>query len=247
MAAAVANTLSRFIHRHTAHLIQPITDPSSPPTSPDDQPSPALPGGLIMEHHQDVDVPRPSRIATRITSRVAAENTSIAAVTSLPPSSSALSPDHTSPSAAPSTLSVSSAAVGLIASASRTYHDAQDINFAPRGATSSLQRLQLELKSFKLTAQLLYKWLRRVETGRLPHPDRADLVEVDMLIILLSEAVQAVSEAGFLLVDVVKEAAGAAARISDVVPEYAAAIVDVAERIDRVEHLVSKLLTVIQM
>lgn len=253
MAAAVAaaNAFMRTIGlrstettERTAASLANEESPSSSSNAPR-----ILPGGVVLEHHEeDPNDPfnRRRRSSANTTSSTANNHEGARTI------QQQLQQQQQEPLAEVESdpLSVSTAIIGLLAASNRTFHDVQDINFAPRTLTASLQRLLNVLKSFKLTVQLLYKWLRRFETGALPLPDRAALVEVDALIVILGEAVAAVSEAGTLLVDVVREAITGGEvprRISDVVPEYAAAFVDVSERIDRVEHLIAKLLTIFQM
>lgn len=199
-----------------------------------------LPGGLVFESHQDTDIYNPtSRRRSSSAWNASATDAAQRQPSSPPPP---LDPVDDRP------LSVATAVIGLIAASHRTFHDIQDINFAPRSLTASLQTLLGTTKSLKLTAQLAYKWLRRVETTKaLPHADRAALIEVDAVIVILAEAAEAVSDAGNVLVEIVQEATEAAARISDVVPEHAPAILSVSERIKRVEHLLSKLLVILQM
>ncbi|KAK8141498.1 hypothetical protein G3M48_010415, partial [Beauveria asiatica] len=162
-------------------------------------------------------------------------------------------------------LSIATALVGLVAASHHTLHDILDLPLAPpppprSRTTASLQTLRRAVQSLKLTAPLALKWLRRVESAPdlLPtSDDRPALVDVDALIVIVSEAVDAVCAAGQLLVAVVREAAASTTtmteggdlptRISDVVPRYAPEIVAVSERIQQVEYLLSKLLTILQI
>ncbi|KAJ6789800.1 hypothetical protein PWT90_02351 [Aphanocladium album] len=240
MAVAVAHAFMRSIRGRSSP--PPATSPSPRASSPSG-PRTLLPGGLVYESHADTDVmaqqqQQDQQEQRRRSSAITITSSSTNSAEQQPTSAVVLDDNL---------LSVAAAVVGLVASSHRTFHDVQDINVAPRTRTASLQKLQAALKSFKLTVQLLYKWLRRFERAALPHPDRPALVEVDALIVMVAEVTDAVSEAGNVLVDVVRSAARDAARISDVVPEYAAAIVSVSERIERVEHLISKLLTIFQI
>lgn len=240
MAVAVAHAFMRTFRGRAS--------PSPPAYSRSSSSSPpaALPSGLVYEAHDDPDVPITSSTSSYArrrssTTHIETSSTSSALTTSQHPPPEATYPLDDRP------LSISTAVVGLVAASHRTFHDVQDINFAPRAATASLQKLQNALKSFKLTVQLLYKWLRRFERRALPYEDRAGMVEVDTLIVMIAEAADALSEAGNLLVAVVRGATTTATRISDVVPEYAASILNVSERLERVDHLISKLLTILQM
>lgn len=227
MAVAVAHALMRTIRG------RPTDTPSSSSPSPSSSP-PSLPDGLLFETHQDTE------LASSSSSTTAA----------LPP------PD--------TPLSIATALVGLVAASHHTLHDILDLPLAPRSRTTSLLTLRRAVQSLKLTAPLALKWLRRVEStpDLLPTSDnRPALVDVDALIVIVSEAVDAVSAAGQVLVAVVREAAATttttmtttttegdlSTRISDVVPGYAPEIVAVSERIQQVEYLLSKLLTILQM
>ncbi|ATY66048.1 hypothetical protein A9K55_001950 [Cordyceps militaris] len=171
-----------------------------------------------------------------------------------PPSSRPASPNPPLPSSArPSAdsydrpLTVAVAAIGLIAASHHTWLFCQSLIRTPRTAASPLHALRTALQSLKLTAQLSYKWLRRVESvSRLPFADRPRLVDVDAVLVLLAEAAESVSDAGDLLAAVV-DAAAAAVPVADVLPVYAPALVAASERIGRVEHLLSKLLTILQI
>ncbi|TQV95127.1 hypothetical protein IF1G_06114 [Cordyceps javanica] len=258
MAVAVAHAFIRTIRERFAEA--PASTSTSSSESPH-TPSVVTPRGLILEAHQDADDARRSR--RRRSSSPPNSGAALASQNQQPRprprppgpldscplyhvgSSSSASASATSPS---QPLSLAAAVVGLIAACHHTCHDAQDINVAPRGATAGVQTLRLALQSLKLTAQLAYKWLRRVEAARaLPFPDRPALVELDALVVLIAEAVEAVSEAGRLLVDVVGAATAGAARVSDVAPAYAPALIDGSERIERVESLLSKLLIILQI
>ncbi|KAM3444782.1 hypothetical protein NHJ13734_001132 [Beauveria thailandica] len=243
MAVAVAHALMRTIRR------RPTDTPSSlsPPTPPPSSSPPSLPDGLVFEAHQDT--------------QLLAASSSSATTQPLPP------PD--------TPLSIATALVGLVAASHHTLHDILDLPLAPppppprSRTTASLQTLRRAVQSLKLTAPLALKWLRRVESAPdlLPtSDDRPALVDVDALIVIVSEAVDAVCAAGKLLVAVVREAAASTTttttttttmtmteggdlptRISDVVPRYAPEIVAVSERIQQVEYLLSKLLTILQI
>ncbi|KAM3512068.1 hypothetical protein MY11210_004265 [Beauveria gryllotalpidicola] len=234
MAVAVAHALMRTIRQRPTD-----TPPSSLPPPPSSS-RPLLPGGLVFEAHPDTEL---------------ASATTATITQPLPP-----------PLPLPDTpLSIATALVGLVAASHHTLHDILDL--APRSRTASLQTLRRAVQSLKLTAPLALKWLRRVEAAPdlLPTSDnRPALVDVDALIVIVGEAVDAVSAAGQVLVAVVREAAAAAAaatttttrdlptrdlptRISDVLPGYAPEMVAVSERIQHVEYLLSKLLTILQI
>ncbi|OAA63118.1 hypothetical protein ISF_04994 [Cordyceps fumosorosea ARSEF 2679] len=230
VAVAAAQALIRTIRGRSDAA--PSSSSRQPLPSPPPGPL-ALPCGIILEAHHGLG-PSPSRRRPRRTS-------SPSPVRTPPPSEPPL--DDTLPP------SLATALIGLVAASHRTCHDAQDINVAPRGATAGLRALRASLTSLKLTVQLAYKWLRRVEAAPdlLPHPDRRALVDVDAVVVLLAEAISSVSVAGDSLVDVVRDAAAAAARISDVAAAHAPVLLAASERIDRVEHLLSKLLTILQI
>ncbi|KAM3469983.1 hypothetical protein MY5147_006688 [Beauveria neobassiana] len=225
MAVAVAHALMRTIRG------RPTDTPASPsPPLPPSSAPPSLSDGLVFAAHQD----------TELASSFSSYSTT---TQPLPP------PD--------TPLSIATALVGLVAASHHTFHDILDLPLAPRSRTASLQTLRRAVQSLKLTAPLALKWLRRVESAPDLLPtghDRPALVDVDALIVIVSEAVDAVSAAGQVLVAVVREAAATTTtegdlptRLSDVVPGYTPEIVAVSERIQQVEHLLSKLLTILQI
>ncbi|PMB71772.1 hypothetical protein BM221_001868 [Beauveria bassiana] len=227
MAVAVAHALMRTIRGRPTDT--PASPSPPPPPSPSSSP-PSLSDGLVFEAHQDTELASSYSTTTQ----------------PLPP------PD--------TPLSIATALVGLVAASHHTFHDILDLPLAPRSRTASLQTLRRAVQSLKLTAPLALKWLRRVESAPdlLPTGDnRPALVDVDALIVIVSEAVDAVSAAGQVLVAVVREAATTTTttttegdlptRLSDVVPGYTPEIVAVSERIQQVEHQLSKLLTILQI
>ncbi|KGQ07511.1 hypothetical protein BBAD15_g7162 [Beauveria bassiana D1-5] len=227
MAVAVAHALMRTIRG------RPTDTPASPsPPLPPSSAPPSLSDGLVFAAHQDTQLASSSSFSSYSTT-----------TQPLPP------PD--------TPLSIATALVGLVAASHHTFHDILDLPLAPRSRTASLQTLRRAVQSLKLTAPLALKWLRRVESAPDLLPtghDRPALVDVDALIVIVSEAVDAVSAAGQVLVAVVREAAATTTtegdlptRLSDVVPGYTPEIVAVSERIQQVEHLLSKLLTILQM
>ncbi len=155
--------------------------------------------------------------------------------------------NHQPAPAASDAMCVSNALIGLLAAAVQTTLDLEDINFAPKSKTACIARALHAMKSLKPTTQLLYKWMRRFEYRTLELTQRPALIELDYLIVLLGEAILALSELGNLLVDIVREAEAAILGIADTVPAYAIAILDAAERIIKVDNLMSKLLTIFQM
>ncbi|KAM3552755.1 hypothetical protein MY1884_007048, partial [Beauveria asiatica] len=190
MAVAVAHALMRTIRRRPTDTPSSLSPP--PPPLPPSSSPPSLPDGLVFEAHQDTQL-------------LAASSSSSSATTTQP-----LPPPDTP-------LSIATALVGLVAASHHTLHDILDLPLAPpppppprSRTTASLQTLRRAVQSLKLTAPLALKWLRRVESAPdlLPtSDDRPALVDVDALIVIVSEAVDAVSAAGKLLVAVVREAA----------------------------------------
>lgn len=154
---------------------------------------------------------------------------------------------HQPAPAASDAMCVSNALIGLVAAAVQTNQDLEDINFAPKTTTACIARAITALRSFKPTTQLLYKWMRRFEYRTLERADRAAFIELDYLIVVLGEAILALSELGNLLVDIVREAAAAISGIAETVPAYAIAIADASERMLKVDMLMGKLLTILLM
>lgn len=104
-------------------------------------------------------------------------------------------------------VTASNGAIGLIADAFQTHGDIAEMNLDPAGATAGLDRAGRAVQSLKLTAQVLYKYLRHAERGRLQYPGRAALVALDDVIVVLAESILALSELGTQLVQMRVDAA----------------------------------------
>lgn len=145
------------------------------------------------------------------------------------------------------TLSVAIGIIGLIAASSQTFNDLTDLNEDPAGRTAALERAVKMLKSFKLTIQLLYKFLRRFELNMLQLTERALLVDIDILTAVLTESVLAVSELGNQLVDIVRQAEELGTSPKMVCPTYGESIRRDADRIFVVDGVIMKLVSVLQV
>ena len=97
-------------------------------------------------------------------------------------------------------VTVTNGVIGLIADTFQTHSDISEINADPSGATAALEYAGRAVQSLKLTAQVLYKYLRHVEHGRLQYPSRAMLIALDDVIVILAESILAISELGTQLV-----------------------------------------------
>ncbi|KJK93287.1 hypothetical protein H633G_02823 [Metarhizium anisopliae BRIP 53284] len=82
-------------------------------------------------------------------------------------------------------LTAADAVVGLIAASCQAQRDLETLNTS----SALLKRPLGEVKSFKTTAQLLHKFLRRVEAGTLAQRDRPGLMELDVLVAVLTASV----------------------------------------------------------
>lgn len=143
-------------------------------------------------------------------------------------------------------LSVHTAVVGLIAAMNRTALDLNKLNPCPGGKTDALNSLLKEINFFKLTMLLLHKYLRRVELGMLERPERAALVNVDVIIVVLTACVMTVSEMESRLKQLVREAQGIDVSPADMCHRYARRLAKDANRISMVDFIITKLLSVLQ-
>jgi hypothetical protein len=147
--------------------------------------------------------------------------------------------------------------IGLIADSLQTGNDIIDLNFAPDGATAPLDGARTATSSFKLTIQLFYKYLRHIEQGRLERPARAALVELDIVITLLTDAIVALAGLGALLQNMADvpppSEAGASSEdtrrlhVETLCANHATAIRDFCRRILVLEKLMSKTLSALRV
>lgn len=143
-------------------------------------------------------------------------------------------------------LVVSNAVIGLIAASAQTYNDLDGLTVASNAETKYLSHTLSALKSFKLTIQLLYKFLRRLEIGTLERKDRPSLIGVDVLIVTLSEAAFAISEIGNLLLDAVGQV-DQRGTIEEALQERRAAFVKETKTVGVADVLMTKLISVLQV
>lgn len=153
---------------------------------------------------------------------------------------------YSSPVADCDELVVSNAVIGLIAASAQTYNDLDGLAVASNAETKYLSHTLSALKSFKLTIQLLYKFLRRLEIGTLDRKDRSSLIGVDALIVTLSEAAFAISEIGNLLLDAVGQA-DQGRTIEEALQERRAAFVKETKTVGVTDVLMTKLISVLQV
>lgn len=143
-------------------------------------------------------------------------------------------------------LSVMSGAIGLLAASYQTFYDLEDINYDPIGKTECINAALRSLKWLKLSCQLLLKQLRRVETSASEIPERLVLIQVESLVVILSETIMSVSVLYSTLLDSVRRAAETCTRVSDVVQDNAPDIKAVIQRITNSDWLISQLIHVLK-
>ena len=143
-------------------------------------------------------------------------------------------------------LVLSNAVIGLIAASAKYYKDLDVLNTAPNAETNFLSHSLSVLKSFKLTIQLIYKFLRRLEIGTLERKDRPSLIGVDIIIVVLSEATFAVSEVGKLLSDAVSQVDHGSS-IAEIFQERRASLEKQTKRIAVTEVAMTKVISVLQV
>ncbi|KAJ6440669.1 membrane bound o-acyl transferase family domain-containing protein [Purpureocillium lavendulum] len=144
-------------------------------------------------------------------------------------------------------LSVRLATVGLLAATTRAALALSALNTQPLASTRALEVPAGELKYFRLTTQLLHKHLRRAERRCLDRPDRAALVDVDLVVALLTAAAMTVSELDAHLADVEREIRGDGVILADVCGRHARALARDANRITMLDFVMTKLLSVLQV
>lgn len=143
-------------------------------------------------------------------------------------------------------LAVSNAVIGLIAASAQTYKDLDELNATSNFETKFLPNALSVLKSFKITIQIVYKFLRRLEIGTLERKDRPSLIGVDIIIVILSEAAFAISDLGNLLLHAVKQA-NQRSTIAKALQERSAGIEKETKKIAMAEVLMTKLISVLRV
>lgn len=98
-----------------------------------------------------------------------------------------------------------------------------------------------------MTAQLLHKFLRRVDNGTLEHPQRAQMIELDVLIAVLTASILTISELEARLESLVMQADELGVSVEEMVQRYARSLAKDANRISMVEFTITKLLSVLQV
>jgi hypothetical protein len=138
-------------------------------------------------------------------------------------------------------LTVSTGLVGLIADIIQTTNDVIDLDAPMLSPTAKC------LQSLKLTVILWYKALRQLETGVLPHSERAAYIQLDVLIATLAECILATSEVGTLLVDIVVEVSALEIGVDQTCQRYGKPLRHLGRRLAHGEGILSKMLSVLQV
>lgn len=144
-------------------------------------------------------------------------------------------------------LTAVDALIGLIAASCQAQCDLEELNTSPTGRTAPLKKVHYEVKSFKMTAQLLHKVLRRVENGSLEHSQRPKLIELDVLIAVLTAAILTISELEARLESMVTQADELGVSVEEMVQRLSRSLAKDANRISMVEFTITKLLSVLQV
>ncbi|KID90527.1 hypothetical protein MGU_02404 [Metarhizium guizhouense ARSEF 977] len=139
-------------------------------------------------------------------------------------------------------LTAADAVVGLIAASCQAQRDLEALNTSP-----ALKRPLGEVKSFKMTAQLLHKFLRRVEAGTLAHRDRPGLMELDVLVAVLTASVLTVSELEARLEGLVMQAGELGVSVDEMVQRYSRSLAKDANRIAMLDFIMTQLLNVLHV
>ncbi|EXV04568.1 hypothetical protein X797_002249 [Metarhizium robertsii] len=140
-------------------------------------------------------------------------------------------------------LTAADAVVGLIAASCQAQRDLEALNTS----SALLKRPLAEVKSFKTTAQLLHKFLRRVEAGTLAHRDRPGLMELDVLVAVLTASVLTVSELEARLEGLVMQAGELGVSVDDMVQRHSRSLAKDANRIAMLEFIMTQLLNVLHV
>lgn len=151
------------------------------------------------------------------------------------------------PDSESSQLCISTALIGLVGSSAQTYNDMEDVLGKPTASTMFLFRALQILKSFKLTIQLMYKFMRRFEINMLDQKDRPELIDIDVIVIVLSESALALSETGNMLLDAVRQAHETGCKLEYALTLYQLGIGEAAARLELADSAMTKLLSVLQM
>ncbi|KHN94338.1 uncharacterized protein MAM_07767 [Metarhizium album ARSEF 1941] len=152
-----------------------------------------------------------------------------------------------SPGTESAPLTAADAVVGLLAASCQAQCDLDELNTSPMGGTAPLTRLLAKVKSFKTTAQLLHKFLRRVEAGTLAHRDRPALVDLDVLVTVLTASILTVSELESRLDALLVQANELGLGIDEVVPHCSKSLAKDANRIAMVDFILTQLLNLLQV
>ncbi|KAK2594354.1 hypothetical protein QQS21_007914 [Conoideocrella luteorostrata] len=144
-------------------------------------------------------------------------------------------------------LTVRDALVGLIAASCQAQYDIDELNTQPTGRTAPLRRVGNEVKSLKMTAQLLHKFLRRLENGQLEHAERAKLVELDVLVGVLTASILTLSELEGRLENMVMQAEDMGLSLEEMCQRLSRSLTKDANRISMVEFTITRLLSVLQV
>ncbi|KAK8930095.1 hypothetical protein H634G_01343 [Metarhizium anisopliae BRIP 53293] len=140
-------------------------------------------------------------------------------------------------------LTAADAVVGLIAASCQAQRDLETLNTS----SALLKRPLGEVKSFKTTAQLLHKFLRRVEAGTLAQRDRPGLMELDVLVAVLTASVLTVSELEARLESLVMQAGELGVSVDDMVQRHSRSLAKDANRIAMLEFIMTQLLNVLHV
>ncbi|RFU77687.1 hypothetical protein TARUN_4546 [Trichoderma arundinaceum] len=101
------------------------------------------------------------------------------------------------------------------------------------------------LEQFQLLGQQLYNNLRRAELGRIPQSERIVLINVDALLVVLTEAILVVSELGHKVSNILNLSHGLGSSPADMVNRYAGAIREDVSKVVDCKQSIRKFVTIL--
>ncbi|TWU78043.1 hypothetical protein ED733_006708 [Metarhizium rileyi] len=146
-----------------------------------------------------------------------------------------------------SPLTAADAVLGLVAASCQAQCDVEGLDIAPTRRTAPLRKVLWEVKSLKTTAQRLHNFLRRVENGTLAHRERAEMIELDVLVVVLAASVLTVSELEVRLDGLVTQAEQLGVSVEEMVQRYSKSLEKDANRINMVDFTINQLLSLLQV
>lgn len=164
-----------------------------------------------------------------------------------PGKASGAGPPEVSTSTEADPLSIYTAAIGLVAATNRTVLEINRINAYPTDTTAGINAVLNKLSSFNAIVQRLYKILRQVEAGNLELAQRASLVDVDVVIVLLTASIMTISDVDAQLKKLVEDAQRLNIFPANMCHRFDKPFARAANRIDMIDFVITILLKVLQV